>query len=180
MVQEESDDGMGDDLRVFEPERVVISLPSNFGPQKCAAIGITDLCDQELILRQGQANDSLHNIRVHLADKVVIFWKIVRVAKSQSTSSRAWSQVHSVDRAVSIYASIYFKCRSQLCKLGTNDALLKRYQPLAKEHLKVSTAMADPNTRGQRNHMLAWFWSLDVEEDSNSSDWLNELKLTTR
>ncbi|KAG1812986.1 hypothetical protein EV424DRAFT_1326828 [Suillus variegatus] len=137
---------MGDDFRVFKPERVVIF------PQ------------------QGQANNFLHNIRVHLADKADIFRKIVRVVKSQSTSSRAWSQVHSMDRAVSIYS----KCRSQLYKLGANDVLLKRYQPLAKEHLKVSTALANPNSQGQRNNMLAWFWSLDVEGDFDSSDWLNE------
>ncbi|KAG1856826.1 hypothetical protein C8R48DRAFT_607977, partial [Suillus tomentosus] len=34
--------------------------------------------------------------------------------------------------------------------------------------------VADPNARGQRNNVLAWFWSLDVEGDSDSSDWLNE------
>ncbi|KAG1837246.1 hypothetical protein C8R48DRAFT_622949 [Suillus tomentosus] len=28
--------------------------------------------------------------------------------------------------------------------------------------------------RGSRNNMLAWFWSLDVEGDSTSNDWMNE------
>ncbi|KAG2079945.1 uncharacterized protein F5147DRAFT_661565 [Suillus discolor] len=64
--------------------------------------------------------------------------------------------------------------RSGKGRLGADDALLKRYQPLTREHLKVSTAVADPNSRGQRDNVLAWFWSLDVEGDSDSSDWLNE------
>ncbi|KAG2085894.1 uncharacterized protein F5147DRAFT_659371 [Suillus discolor] len=174
ILQEDTEEDMDAELRAFEPEKGVIPLPSNLGLEKCVALGIADIADQELTLRQGQVNDALHHIRVHLADKVVIFRKTVRVAKSQALSTRAWAQVHSVDRVVSINASIYSKCRSQLCRLGADDALLKRYQPLTREHLKVSTAVTDPNSRGQRNNVLAWFWSLDVEGDSNSSDWLNE------
>ncbi|KAG2099270.1 uncharacterized protein F5147DRAFT_582692, partial [Suillus discolor] len=34
--------------------------------------------------------------------------------------------------------------------------------------------VADPNARGQRNATLPWFWSLDVQGDSVSSDWMNE------
>ncbi|KAG1804565.1 hypothetical protein EV424DRAFT_1474441 [Suillus variegatus] len=174
ILQEDAKEDMDAELRAFEPEKGVIPLPSNLGLEKCAALGIADIADQELTLRQGQANDALHHIRVHLADKAVIFRKTVRVAKLQALSTRAWAQVHSVDRAVSINASIYSKCRSQLCRLSVDDALLKRYQPLTREHLKVSTAVTDPNSRGQRNNVLAWFWSLDVEGDSDSSDWLNE------
>ena len=85
--------------------------------------------------------------------------------------------MHSVDRAVCINASIYTKCRTQLAKLGADDELLERYRPLLKEHLKVSTAIADPNARGQRNNTLAWFWSMDVVGDSQNSDWLNECEL---
>ncbi|KAG2103721.1 uncharacterized protein F5147DRAFT_654633 [Suillus discolor] len=139
LILGEVEDEMKDEGRFFEPEKVLIPLPSNLGLEKCSALGIANL---------GQANDALHNIRVHLADKAVIFRKTVRVAKSQAMATRAWAQVHSVDRA--------------------------RYQILAKEHLKVSTAVADPNTRGQRNDVLPWFWSLDVQRDSDSSEWLNE------
>ncbi|KAG1731224.1 uncharacterized protein EDB91DRAFT_1238979 [Suillus paluster] len=170
----DSDDETADEFRLFEPEKVVIPLPSNLGQGRCAELGTADMIHQEHVLREGQANDALHNIRVHLADKVVIFRKTVRTAKSQAKSTRAWAQIHAVDRAVSINASIYSKCWSQLGKLGAANILLNRYRPLLKEHLQVSTAVADPNARGQRNSMLAWFWSMDVEGDSDSSDWLNE------
>ncbi|KAG1794022.1 hypothetical protein EV424DRAFT_1548130 [Suillus variegatus] len=145
MLEEESDAGIENQPNSYHPEKTVISLPSNLGLDTCTAIGVDDLVKQELILRQGQANDALQNIRVHLADKVVIFQKTVRVAKSQATSTRAWAQVHLVDRAV-----------------------------LVKEQLKVSTAVADPNSWGQRNNTLPWFWSLDMAGDSESNDWLNE------
>lgn len=176
LLQEDANGGMSNELCLFQPEKVVILLPSNLGPEKCAAWGVADLIHQEVTLREGQANDALHNIRVHLADKAVLFRKTVRTAKSQAMSTRAWAQVHSVDRAVSINATIYSKCRSQLANLGAND-ILTRYRPLEKEHLKVSTAVADPNARGQRNSTLAWFWSMDVEGDSESSDWLSKCEL---
>lgn len=99
------------------------------------------------------------------------------MAKSQAMSTRAWAQVHSVDRAVSINASIYSKCWTHLANLSAADELLERYRPLLKEHLKVITVVADPNARGQRNKTLAWFWSMDVEGDSGNSNWLNEYEL---
>ncbi|KAG1733409.1 uncharacterized protein EDB91DRAFT_1084462 [Suillus paluster] len=126
---------------LFELEKVVIPLPSNLGQGRCTELGAADMIHQEHVLREGQANDALHNIRVHLADKAVIFRKTVRTAKSQAKSTRAWAQIHAVDRAN-----------------------ISRSAPPS----------PDPNARGQRNSMLAWFWSMDVEGDSDSSDWLNE------
>ncbi|KAG1792281.1 uncharacterized protein HD556DRAFT_1309358 [Suillus plorans] len=160
MLDEDQIDETADEFRLFEPEKLVLPMPSILGPERCAELGAAELIQHELALREGQANDALHNIRVHLADKAVIFRTTVRTAKSQAMSTRAWAQVHLVDRA--------------LANLGADDQLLERYCPLVKEHLKVSTAIADPNARGQRNNTLAWFWSMDVEGDSRNSDWLNE------
>ncbi|KAG1859310.1 hypothetical protein DFJ58DRAFT_840183 [Suillus subalutaceus] len=148
ILEEDFDDDMTDQFTLFDSEKVVIPMPSNLGTGRCTERGSKDLIHQELVLRQGQANDALHNIRVHLADKAIIFHKTVRMAKSQAMYTRALALVHSVDRT--------------------------RYRPLAKEHLKVSTAISDPNTRGQRNNILAWFWSMDMVGDSDGSDWLNE------
>ncbi|KAG1860084.1 hypothetical protein F4604DRAFT_1930408 [Suillus subluteus] len=143
--QDETDE-LENDYRVFKPEKVVILLPSNLGLERCTAIGVTNLVDLELTLQQGQANDALHNIRVYSADKAVIFQRTVRTTKSQAVSTRAWAHIHSVDRMISISASIYSKCQSQLCKLATDDDVLERYQQLLKEHLKVSTMVANPNS----------------------------------
>ncbi|KAG2086318.1 uncharacterized protein F5147DRAFT_659238 [Suillus discolor] len=126
VLEEDSDEDIADEFGLFEPEKIFISMSSNLGVEKCTDIGAADLIQQELTLRQGQANDALHNIQVHLADKAVIFCTTVRAAKSQATSTRAWAQVHSVDRI----------CCIQLSKLGADNTLLERYCPLAKEHLK--------------------------------------------
>ncbi|KAG2113783.1 uncharacterized protein F5147DRAFT_650200 [Suillus discolor] len=99
-----------------------------------------------------QANDALHAIRVHLGDKAVIFRNTIWSAKSQASSTRAWTQ---------------------LAKLPDHD-LLKKYLPLKKEHLKASTAVADPNARGQRDTTLAWFWSINVQGDTSRNDWMTE------
>ncbi|KAG1830857.1 hypothetical protein EV424DRAFT_1470239 [Suillus variegatus] len=158
---------------IFQPELTVIPLPSNIGAVRCRELGLTNLIKEEIALREGQANDALHAIRVHLGDKAVLFRNTVRSAKSQASSTRAWTQVRSVETAVNLHARIYSKCRSQLAKLPDHD-LLKKYLPLKKEDLKASSAVADPNARGQRDTTLSWFWSLDVQGDTSGNDWMTE------
>ncbi|KAG1720014.1 hypothetical protein EDB19DRAFT_1966658 [Suillus lakei] len=151
ILQEDSDDEMTDEFRLFEPEKVVIPLPSNLGQGRCTELSTADVMHQECVLQEGQANDALHNIRVHLADKAVIFRQTVRMAKLQAKSTRAWAP-----------------------DPFSGQGGKHQHKHLFQEHLKVSTAVTDPNARGQRNSMLAWFWSMNVEGDSDSSDWLNE------
>ncbi|KAG1841511.1 hypothetical protein F4604DRAFT_1517727, partial [Suillus subluteus] len=51
----------------FTPKTLVIPLPSNIGIERCTEWGIANLVLQEISLREGQANDTLHAIRVNLA-----------------------------------------------------------------------------------------------------------------
>ncbi|KAG1730990.1 uncharacterized protein EDB91DRAFT_1252435 [Suillus paluster] len=51
---------------------------------------------------------------------------------------------------------------------------MPKYLPLKKEDLKASSAVADPNARGQRDTTLSWFWSLDVQGDTSGNDWMTE------
>ncbi|KAG1868316.1 hypothetical protein DFJ58DRAFT_653803, partial [Suillus subalutaceus] len=157
----------------FTPKTLVIPLPSNIGIERCAEWGIADLVLQEILLREGQANDALHAIRVNLADKAVLFRTTVWLAKSQARSTHAWARVHSVDKILHLNVQIYSKCCSQLIHLGAND-LLAKFRPLEKADLKATMVVADPNAHGQRNRTLAWFWSIDVQGDSTSNDWMNE------
>src|SRR6267154_1214912 len=158
----------------FPPELTVIPLPSNIGINRCSQLVALDLIPQEMSLREGQANDALHNLRVNLSDKAILLRTVVRKAGSQSRSTRAWSQVKSVENKVSLCASIYQKSRKQMIKLGVEDHLMEKYEPLLREHLKVTTAVADPNARGQRNESLAWFWSVDFDSTGPDGDWMNE------
>ncbi|KAG1724931.1 hypothetical protein EDB19DRAFT_1833998 [Suillus lakei] len=172
----DEDQNPGPDIHnasIFQPELTVIPLPSNIGEVRCRELGLTNLMKEENALREGQANDALHAIRVHLGDKAVIFHNTVRSAKSQASSTRAWTQVRSVETAVNLNASIYSKCWLQLAKLPDHD-LLTKYLPLKKEDLKASSVVADPNACGQRDTTLSWFWSLDVQGDTSGNDWMTE------
>ncbi|KAG1722601.1 uncharacterized protein EDB91DRAFT_1255997 [Suillus paluster] len=153
---EHEDDAVADPTApAFPPELTVIPLPSNIGIDRCSQL----------------ANDALHNLRLHLSDKAVLFQTAVWKAGSQSQLTRAWSQVKLVEQKVSLNASIYQKSRKQMIKLGVKDHLMEKYEPLLHEQLKVSTAIADPNARGQRNKSLTWFWS--VEFNSNGPEVLS-------
>ncbi|KAG1876011.1 hypothetical protein C8R48DRAFT_669235 [Suillus tomentosus] len=143
-------------MAVFCPEITVIPLPSNIGLAWHNELSVTDLVAQEITLREGQANDLLHLLRAQ--------------------STRAWAQVHSVERVIRLNSHIYTKCRQQLVKLEA-FGLLEKYRQLDKKDLKTSAAVADPNSRGQRNSTLPWFWSFEVQADSTSSDWMTECNL---
>ncbi|KAG2073016.1 hypothetical protein BDR04DRAFT_1011773, partial [Suillus decipiens] len=163
------------DTSIFQPELTIIPLPSNLGMARCKALDLMDLMKEEITLCEGQANDALHAIRVHLGDKAVIFRNTVQSAKSQASSTRAWTQVCLVETAMNLNARIYSQCRLQLAKLPDHD-LLEKYLPLKKEHLKASAAVADPNAHGQRDATLAWFWYIDVQGDTSGDDWMTECK----
>jgi hypothetical protein len=156
------------------PELTVIPLPSNLGVDRCRRCMAEDLIPLEMSLREGQANDALHNLRIHLCNKAILFRTTVRQAKSQALKTRAWSQVTSVQQAVSLHASIYTKTRKQMMKLEPGHDQLQKYKPLLREQLKISTAVGDPNARGQRNESLAWFWSVEVDLGGPDQSWNEE------
>ncbi|KAF8841146.1 hypothetical protein BDN67DRAFT_980514 [Paxillus ammoniavirescens] len=72
-----------------------LSLPSNIGATQCQDTGLGYLLEQELELRQGQANEALHNIRVDLGHCSFLYRTSVQQVKhSQQWKSRAWDVVH--------------------------------------------------------------------------------------
>jgi hypothetical protein len=144
-TDEESDDDAepaGNPRVLFQPEHVLIPLPPNLGMVRCELLGIGGLMRQEITLREGQANDMLHAIRVHLADKAVLFITTIRLARSQVTTTRAWSQVHLVERIINLNSTIYKKCCMQLSKLQAEH--LEKYRELEKSDLKATSAVAIP------------------------------------
>lgn len=156
------------------PELTVIPLPSNLGVDRCRRCMAEDLIPLEMSLHKGQANDALHNLRIYLCNKAILFRTTVRQANSQALKTRAWSQVTSVQQAVSLHASIYTKTRKQMMKLEPGQDQLQKYKPLLREQLKISTAVGDPNARGQRNESLAWFWSVEVDLGGPDQSWNEE------
>ena len=128
------------------------------------------LVDQELSLRQGQANDCLHEIRLALADKSMIFWQDVRHARNYNLTTQAWGWIASMDLNLNRHASLYHRCHWQMAALGANADILIQYQELHASDLSVTTAISDPNARGHRDDRLAWFWIMDVPHDTDRND----------
>ncbi|KAG2068611.1 hypothetical protein BDR04DRAFT_1023982, partial [Suillus decipiens] len=52
-----------------------------------------------------------------------------------------------------------------------------KFWPLEKANLKATMVVADPNAHSQRNSKLAWFWSINIQGDSTSNDWMNKCML---
>ncbi|KAG2072848.1 hypothetical protein BDR04DRAFT_1012388, partial [Suillus decipiens] len=96
------------------PELTIIPLPSNLRVDQCRLCMADDLIPLEMSLCEGQANDALHNLHIHLCNKAILFQTTVRQAKSQALKTQAWSQVTSVQQAVSLHASIYTRTRKQM------------------------------------------------------------------
>ncbi|KAG2141392.1 uncharacterized protein EDB93DRAFT_1252536 [Suillus bovinus] len=55
------------------PELIMIPLPSNLGVDRCRRLMAEDLIPLEMYLCEGQANDALHNLCIHLCNKAVLF-----------------------------------------------------------------------------------------------------------
>jgi hypothetical protein len=66
------------------PELTVIPLPSNLGVDRCRCCMAEDLIPLEMSLCEGQANDALHNLQIHLCNKAILFRTTVQQAKSQA------------------------------------------------------------------------------------------------
>ncbi|KAG1854885.1 hypothetical protein F4604DRAFT_1685896 [Suillus subluteus] len=66
------------------PELTVIPLPSNLRVDRCRHCMAEDLITLEMSLHEGQANDTLHNLQIHLCNKAILFRTAVRQAKSQA------------------------------------------------------------------------------------------------
>ncbi|KIJ65269.1 hypothetical protein HYDPIDRAFT_51228, partial [Hydnomerulius pinastri MD-312] len=64
-------------------------------------------------------------------------------------------------------------CRAMIT-LGADEDLLTQYKVLNKQDLKVTMAVTDPNAQGHRDDSLAWFWTMDIKQDSDMNDWMSE------
>ncbi|KAG1725108.1 hypothetical protein EDB19DRAFT_1833913 [Suillus lakei] len=122
------------------PKLTVIPLPSNLGVDQCRHCMAEDLIALEMSFHEGQANDALHNLGIHLCNKA-----------SQIASPENLSLVPGdVGAAGSVPPCQYItKTRKQMMQLEPGQGQLQKYKPLLCEQLKISTAVGDPNAQGQ-------------------------------
>lgn len=142
------------------PERQSLPLPSSYGKEKCSgSLRRIALC--ELKLRQGQANDTLHLLRVAIAHKSFIYRS--RIRKNAATTNfanrlRSYGDARAIQMSIDNAAKIYTTARSAMVMLGAGDDLLDQFQSLKREDLAASTAIANPNEAGQGKKKLSWIW----------------------
>lgn len=180
-----SDDSEDDDEQDFNrqfplqadwaPELATLVLPSTLGQDACDFLGYGSLVVKERKLRMGQANDALQGIRVALSRKA-IFFRGLREATSKTKRNRSWDHIKSTTGSARHYVRIYLRARKALLRLGTPADELAKYQPLTRDQLKITAARIDPALRGVRNSNLAWFWTLDVQGDTEAAEGMEECK----
>ena len=168
------DDDHGDDEELLFPEKIILPLPSSIGQSRCSELGLSNLAYQEIKLRQGQANECLHELRLALGLKSAIFRKMVRTAHSQRTKTRAWSYVHSADSAVRTHVRQYRRSRWALIQLDAPKDILAPFQQLQPQDLKISKDIVEENRVGQRNDKLSWLWRIQNPNSGEGKDWITE------
>lgn len=156
-------------------ERQSIPLPSSFGKQNCAR-RLKELAAIELDLRIGQANDTLGLLRLAIGHKSFACRTKLRPGSSNSSYRnrlRSYADVHAITASVDQSAKVYMSCRLALDTLGASRDILSKFQILTKEHTAASTAVIDPNARGQRNNSLSWIWH-SRNNSAGDPGWLDE------
>lgn len=166
--------GFTDSDSFVDAEHISLHLPSNLGHDWCNENAAEDLEKAELRLREGQLNDSLHHIRIALGHKSYLFRNEVRPARTQRLKTRAWQGVQAVESTVQHHARVYMRARKAIVALGADGILLDRYKVLARQDLSVKTSVIAPHVRGQRNTLLPWFWTMDVQRDTDVGVWMKD------
>ena len=169
---------------VHTAETCPLPLSSTFGFPRIALLGLDLLATKEWHLREGQANDELHGVRMALGEKSFLFRKDVCLAQSKFEKGRAWSKVKGVSRQVQAHRQVYNAARAAMVELGCPVDMLARYQVLHRDQLKVSTAamrggIGTGSAEGgswRQNEPLAWFWTMNVQADIEASDMLKDCK----
>ncbi|KAI0346079.1 hypothetical protein BDW22DRAFT_1323196 [Trametopsis cervina] len=137
--------------------------------------------EQELELRQGQAEDRLASLRVLLAWKSVVFRRGVRPAGAYGERLRAWEKVRSVASSVRQQASIYEQTRRIMyasTDVGSpqGKAIRSRFKVLTKADLKISTEFLSSDIRGMRHTHQSWIWSSVHPSGMESGQLLDEYR----
>ena len=164
------------DSNATYPERQVLPLPSSYSISENSPALLWNLAEQEFELEKGQANDTLHKLRLAIAHKSFLYRHKVRKASSYAQRNRAYDDVRTYSTLISYHADVYSACWRTLVALRANEETLEKYKILKKEDLKVDTAVVNPNERGQRNYQMSWIWGVSELDSTESPQWLDEGK----
>lgn len=173
ICSDEAADDISDPSGHDRPSIPAELLPLPF-PSDSTGLSTDSMRQTELCLRIGQANDALHGIRLALGHKSFQFRHSIRQHRSQNQKTRAWDGVHAIAREATLNAKLYKHTRAKLLLLNAPEDVMAKFQRLLPKHMAVSTAIAQPNARGQSSQTMSWFWTLDVAAEAQSDSWMAE------
>ena len=165
----------GDDEDPSCPEKRPISLPSTLGLSFLKSAGKLHLAEKERQLRIGQMNDALLSLRIAIGYKSYLYYAKVRNASSMRARLRSFDDVKITAHTVTKHVRQYMQARKALFRLfDTSNAkdkaelkkLKKRYKEIAREDLKVNTAVLEPFAGGLRDIHASWIWHFEDPEES--------------
>lgn len=166
---------------VQDTEKKFVFLPSTVGQEQCVKLGLQSLVEKEVALREGQANDCLRAIRLAIGEKSFRFRKQLRLATSKKKKTRSWDGIHIVGKRLQHHRLVYRHARYAMSRLGVkHDKLDKDFRELKDEDLQTSTAVMEPNARGQRKKELSWIWQMTGMNISDQTTVVNECRFTFR
>lgn len=158
-----------------DTEKKPVFLPSTIGYERCVKLGLQALVTKEIALREGQANDSLQAIRLAIGEKSFRFRKQLRFATSKKKKTRSWDGIHIVGKRIQHHRLVYRQARYALKRLGVDkDKLDCQFRELMDDDLQTSTAVMEPNARGQRKKQLSWIWQTPGMNITNQTTVVNE------
>jgi hypothetical protein len=163
-----------EDSPEWTPETICLMFPSTYGRAARGRLAMESVTEAEIQLRIGQANDALQGIRMEIGRKSFLFLNTLRVAKSKTRKTRAWDSIHKVNDSIYYHRKVYNVARKALQALDADPDILSKFKVLKPEDLEASTVISEPNARGQRNKSLAWFWSMDVQADTQDNQLMTE------
>ncbi|KAI0069716.1 hypothetical protein K474DRAFT_1680716, partial [Panus rudis PR-1116 ss-1] len=166
------------DVETIPAEKQTISLPSSYGHEVCTK-DLESLAWTEFTLRKGQANDALHNLRVAIGHKSFIHRTQQRPnapTRPYRKRLRTMKDINGLALSIDVSSNIYKLARNAMLELGMDleEDAADIYKELKKEDVKASTAVVEPNARGQRNEHLSWIWHIR-DPDQPNPHWMDEL-----
>ncbi|KAI0073595.1 hypothetical protein K474DRAFT_1579789, partial [Panus rudis PR-1116 ss-1] len=89
---------------------------------------------------------------------------------------RNMQDINGLALSIDTSSNIYKLARNAMKEIGmgTVEGAIDTYKDLKKEDVKASTAVVEPNARGQRNEHLSWIWHVRDPDHANPQ-WMDEL-----
>ncbi|EFI27308.1 hypothetical protein CC1G_14780 [Coprinopsis cinerea okayama7 len=156
-----------------EAEYRACPLPSSLSPIPTT---LTDAVNKEKELRVAQAENHLESIRSKVSRKSYLYRNNLRHSNTKVAKTRARETIAVAERELKHHCRVYEQARWALGRLHVPQEVLARFQKInPRIDLRVNTAIADPNARGQSSETLSWIWKTATELVGDRDQYLVEL-----